>query len=507
MLKKIDFKKVKGNFSFRTISGVNHGSERAKLKIKIFELENFLDVFVIGSPNFQYDLLLGLDGIKMFRLNQNENLIISQKKPKDSNFKKEIKKKKKEIIDYATNFNEIIDIEKFESKIEHLDEKKRLVIENLINKYNSSFTKNKFDVGKVKEHEVHIKLIENRYIAKKPYRCSIPDQKEIEFQISNLLNAGLIEESSSPFAAPVTLAFKREEGKKSRLCIDFRELNKIIVPEPQPFPLIEEIMTKTRNCTWFSTLDINSAFWSIPIRIKDRYKTAFVTQEGHYHWKCLPFGLKTSPAIFQRILTNIIRKHNLQKLCCAYIDDIIIFSQTFEDHARHLEKLLIAINTEGFRLKFVKCNFAQHSVKYLGHIIEDNTIRPLKDNLIAIREFPTPKTKKNIRQFVGKINFYHKYIENATKMLKSFHDLLKKDADFKWTETCKKTFEKIKSYLCKAPILAIFDPEKEIIIRTDASQEGVGAVLKQKQKNNEIKPVAYFSKKLNPTQRKKKLFT
>jgi len=127
-------------------------------------------------------------------------------------------------------------------------------------------------VGKVKEHEAHIKLIENKYIAKKPYRCSIPDQKEIEFQISNLLNAGLIEESSSPFAAPVTLAFKREEGKKSRLCIDFRELNKIIVPEPQPFPLIEEIMTKTRNCTWFSTLDINSAFWSIPIRIKDRYK-------------------------------------------------------------------------------------------------------------------------------------------------------------------------------------------------------------------------------------------
>jgi len=152
----------------------------------------------------------------------------------------------------------------------------------------------------------------------------------------------------------------------------------------------------------------------------------------------------------------------------------------------------------------VKCNFAQHSVKYLGHIIEDNTIRPLKDNLIAIREFPTPKTKKNIRQFLGKINFYHKYIENATKILKPFHDLLKKDTEFKWTKTCKEAFENIKSYLCKAPILAIFDPEKEIIIRTDASQEGVGAVLKQKQKNNEIKPVAYFSKKLNPTQRKKK---
>ena len=156
-------------------------------------------------------------------------------------------------------------------------------------------------MGIVQSHEVKIKLSENKYISKKPYRCSIIDQKEIELQLANLLKKQLIENSSSPFVAPVTLAYKKDDGRKTRLCIDFRELNKMVLPEPQPFPRIDDVIVKAGNCEWFSTLDVNSAFWSIPIREKDKIKTAFVTQNGHYQWTCHPFGLKTSPAIFQRI--------------------------------------------------------------------------------------------------------------------------------------------------------------------------------------------------------------
>lgn len=246
----------------------------------------------------------------------------------------------------------------------------------------------------MKEYEEHIDLLIDKYCSKRPYRCTIEDKKEIEEQIEKLLEKNLIEESYSPFAAPVTLAFKKEENRKSRLCIDFRDLNKIVVPQAQPFPLIEDLMIKTRNCKYFSTLDINSAFWSIPLRIEDKKKTGFVTQEGHFQWTCLPFGLKTAPAIFQRILSNILRKYKLTDFAVNYIDDILIFSKSFAEHMDHLCKLLEAIVKEGFRLKFTKCTFAENSVKYLGHIIQNKTVRPVKDNFISIRNFPVPNTKK-----------------------------------------------------------------------------------------------------------------
>ncbi|CAB0006121.1 unnamed protein product [Nesidiocoris tenuis] len=403
------------------------------------------------------------------------------------------------------NYSESIDTAAFEAKMDHLNIQEQTKINDLIQKFKGVFAKDKFDVGRVKDHEAHIKLYEHKFVSRKPYRCSIPDQKEIESQISQLLKADLIEESTSPFASPVTLAYKREENKKNRLCIDFRELNRLVVPEPQPFPLIEELIAKTRNCTWFTALDINSAFWSIPIRIKDRYKTGFVTQEGHWQWKCLPFGLKTSPAIFQRILNNILRRNNLKDFSMCYLDDILIFSKTFNEHLQHLESLLEAIRNEGFRLKITKCNFARSEVRYLGHIISENTVRPLwGDNLIAIRNFPVPKTRKNVRQFLGKVNFYHKYIENSARLLEPLHNLLRKNAEFVWTEQCQESFESVKKHLCSQPILAIFDPKLKIIIETDASGDGVGAVLKQVQENGEIKPVAYFSKKLKDYQKKKK---
>lgn len=290
------------------------------------------------------------------------------------------------------------------------------------------------------------------------------------------------------------------------MCIDFRELNKLLISEPQPFPLIEEIIAKTRDSEWFTTLDINSAFWAIPLREKDRYKTAFVTQDGHWQWKNLPFGLKTSPAIFQRILSNIIRRNNLNGFCINYIDDILIFSRSFDEHMEHLEKLANAIWNEGFRLKFAKCNFAKNEAKYLGHVISKNTVRPLKDNLKSIQEFPTPDSRKKIRQFLGKINFYHKYIEDSARLLEPLHNLLRKNTQFLWSQDCETSFTRAKSLLCSQPILAIYNVNAETVIYTDASIDGIGAVLKQRQADDELKPIAFFSKKLNKYQKKKLFF-
>jgi len=402
------------------------------------------------------------------------------------------------------NFNEHIEEKNFSISIHQLDHEKQSKIDELINENATIFAKDKYDIGMVTDYEAHIDLLVEKYCSKRPYRCTLEDKKEIESQIAKLLENKLIEESYSPFAAPVTLAFKREENKKSRLCIDFRDLNKIVVPQSQPFPLIEDLMMKTRDCKFFSKLDINSAFWAIPLRISDRHKTAFVTQEGHFQWTCLPFGLKTAPAIFQRIMCNIIRKHKLADFTISYIDDILIFSKSFEDHIKHLTQLFQAIKIEGFRLKFSKCSFAENSVKYLGHIIQNNSVRPLKDNLISIKNFPTPKTQKNVRQFLGKINFYHKYVPKIAIKLEPLHNLLRKGNEFKWTKKCQKSFDEMKQILCTQPVLTIFDPNLPIHIYTDACLLGVGAVLKQPQEDGIEKPAAFFSKKLNEAQKRKK---
>lgn len=494
-----------------TINGVKKTIGLTTIKIKIFDIEEKADVYIIDGEEFKYDFLIGLDIITKFRLVQDENLEITQKKEKDhtnEDYDKNStpKQEENETNPCSINFNEHIKEEDFKISMSNLNTQQKLEIYNLIDTYKSIFAKDKYDIGMVREYEARIDLLMDKYCSKRPYRCSVEDKKEIEEQIAKLLDKNLIEESYSPFAAPVTLAFKKEDNKKSRLCIDFRDLNKIVVPQAQPFPLIDDLMIKTRNSTYFTTLDINSAFWSIPLRIEDKKKTAFVTQEGHYQWTCLPFGLKTSPAIFQRILSNILRKYKLTDFAVNYIDDILIFSKTFAEHINHLTQLLEAIKREGFRLKFTKCTFASDSVKYLGHIIHNNTVRPIRDNLASIKDFPIPKTQKNVRQFLGKINFYHEYIPKSAVILEPLHNLLRKNQKFIWSADCQKSFLNIKSLLCSQPILEIFDQNLPINIHTDASLEGIGAVLKQTQPNGKDKPVAYFSKKLNQVQKKKKQF-
>lgn len=528
-IKKED--KIKNEkLNLRTINGVNETEGMITIKAKIFNIEQEIDVFIVNNKNFNYEFLIGLDCIKKFKLIQNEELKIEQKisdftgkNEKYTDSDREIPEtgidkqntehknieKFQDVETKLINFNEHVDENNFQISINHINYHEKSMIENLIEKYKSLFAKDKYDVGAVKDYEARIDLIIDKYCSKRPYRCTIEDKLEIEQQISALLKKKLIEESYSPFAAPVTLAYKRDENRRSRLCIDFRDLNKIIIPQSQPFPLIEDLVIKTRNCKYFSKLDINSAFWSIPLRVEDRRKTGFITHEGHFQWTCLPFGLKTSPAIFQRILSSIIRKHKLSDFTVNYIDDILIFSKSFVEHINHLTQLLEAIKKEGFRLKFSKCTFALDSVTYLGHIIKNNSVSPIKDNLISIRNFPVPRTQKHVRQFLGKINFYNNYVPNISITLDPLHNLLRKGQNFNWTEECQDAFEKMKNFLCTQPVLAIFDPERPIHIYTDASLQGLGAVLKQPQLNEDReeeveKPVAYFSKKLNEAQKKKK---
>lgn len=175
-----------------------------------------------------------------------------------------------------------------------------------------------------------------------------------------------------------------------------------------------------------------------------------------------------------------------------------------DEHLTHITRLIDAIKSTGWKLKFTKCSFATNSVKYLGHVISANRVQPMNDNLVSIQKFPVPSKRKDIRSFLGKINFYKKFIPNAATILEPFHALLRKNVKFDWGPECQRTFEKLKQYLTSPPILAIFDRSLKTIIYTDASGIGVGAILKQTQEDGTEKPVAYFSRKLNDAQKKKK---
>jgi hypothetical protein len=235
--------------AFKTMTGEATFLGIALIKLKIFNISKLIPVCVIDKENLEYNLLIGLDTIKNYKLRQDEDLVISQAPLDNNETPDEDKIKYASLSENQVNWNEAIPIETFNAKVDHLDNEKRKIIYNLIDRYDTLFAKNQYDVGTVSKYQAHITLSEMKYIAKKPYRCSYEDQKEIEKQVAELLKHGMIEESSSPFAAPVTMAFKKvAEGQpkqKIRMCVDFRELNKLLIPEVQPFPLVENLILNT----------------------------------------------------------------------------------------------------------------------------------------------------------------------------------------------------------------------------------------------------------------------
>ena len=469
----------------RTISGQTFSRGSINLPITIGSITKQFTFYVMKHNNFAFQLLLGLDAIKEFKLMQNENLNVFQNKNNINNNN-----------DYIC-INNIID-EEHDYNPSHEES-----LNNLLETNAHCFATDKFDVGCVTEAQAQVKLLENKFVTQRPYRCSFEDKREIDKQIQQLLKYNLIEESSSPYAAPITLVYKKEDGKKTRLCVDYRQLNKLVIPECQPFPRIDDIIEKTVNSKYFTVLDINSAFWSIPIKREDRELLAFVTEENQFQWRVLPFGFRNSPSIFQRTLSNILKRNYLNDFSINYIDDIIVFSKSYDEHLSHIQIILSVLYKSGFKLKFEKCKFAKKSVKYLGHVITYNQVKPLSDGLKAILEFPRPMNKKNVRQFLGKVNYYRKFIDNCAWRLEPLHNLLRKNVEFVWSSDCIKAFENLKQLLCCKPVLLIFDHKKEIFIETDASQVGVAAILKQKDDNGILHPVFYFSKKISQTQSKR----
>jgi len=443
-----------------------------------------VNLFVISELN--HDLILGLDNISKFKLSIKSNYEVFQEI--------DFEGKSIETKIYTTHLSAY---PKVNSLTQNFEKDK---IDELLSNYSSIFSTHKYDIGCIDLETCRIDLKSDIPISLRPYRCSEKDQKTLEEQINLLLKFNLIRKSNSPYSFPVTLVNKKDEGEKSRLCIDFRQLNKIAIADNFPFPRIEDIIDKLAGSKYFSALDISSSFWHIKMRNEDIQKTAFVTQNDHFEWTVMPFGYRNSPAIFQRALYRILEKYDLKKFSHNYIDDILIHSSSFEEHLKHLKLAFEAFLHENIKFKLSKCEFAVKIVNYLGHSISENKIFPLNSNIEAIARFPVPIDKKSLQRFLGKVNYYRKFIQNVTEILAPLFSLLKNSNPFKWNEKCQKAFETVKEILTHSPVLQIYNHQKHCFVSTDASRIGIDGVLKQESNDSSLHPVAYFSKKLLPYQ-------
>ena len=327
------------------------------------------------------------------------------------------------------------------------------------------------------------------------YRLSQAQLKELESQIRTLLAKGWIQPSSSPFGAPVVFAPKPDGTW--RMCVDYRALNKITVKNRWPLPRIDDMLDKLSTAKCFSSLDLTHGYHQIRLSPEDIPKTAFRTHLGLYEYTVIPMGLTNAPATFQRVMNETFADEIAAGFVVVYLDDILVFSDSPEEHLKHLRDVLQKLQDTHFYAKRKKCRFFQAELKYLGFIVGNGQLRPDPSKIQSVVDWPVPTTKDEVRSFLGLTNYFRRFVQGYSGLARPLTDLLK-DANprvLKWTEECNSAFEHLRWCLTHAPVLQLprFDKPFEVVV--DASQFALGAVLLQ-----DGHPVCFESRKLIPAE-------
>ncbi|CAF4334948.1 unnamed protein product, partial [Rotaria sp. Silwood2] len=344
-------------------------------------------------------------------------------------------------------------------------------------------------------------------IYSKQYPASYKDQ-EIKFQeTQKLLERGQIEESTSPWSSPIVLVKKKD--KTMRFCIDYRRLNAITIKDAFPLPRIDEIFDQLSDATYYTKFDFKSGYFQVPLSKEDRPKTAFSTRDNHYQFTVLPQGITNGPATFQRVINHILGPTRW-KYALAYIDDVIIYSKTFEEHLLHLNEICTILKNARFRLNPEKCEIARTETDYLGHNIKNGEIRPSPHNINGLLNTRLPQTADEACKFVKAAEYYRKFIPNFSQIAEPLRKFVpttrtqrKKGQKTIITLTHEeiRAFEQLKNFLTTDLVLRLTNNRFPFKVQTDASDEGIGAVLLQIYPDGD-RPIAYLSKKFTQAQRK-----
>lgn len=385
-------------------------------------------------------------------------------------------------------------------KMDHMTPEERSAIKNLLKKYSDIFYQEgqQLTFTNAIKHDIHTK--DNIPVFTKAYRIPEIHRKEVNSQIDNMLNQNIIRHSNSPWNSPIWIVPKKldNSGKpKWRLVIDYRKLNEKTIDDKFPIPNITDLLDKLGRCQYHSCLDMASGFHQVEISEDSIPKTAFSTETGHYEFRRMPFGLKNAPATFQRVMNYMLRGINN---CAVYLDDIIVFSVSLDEHILTLSKIFDRLRSFNFKMQLDKTEFLKREIAYLGHIVTPEGIKPNPDKIKAIQAYPIPKTTKEIKGFLGLLGYYRRFIKDFAKITKPLTKCLKKGAKIDITDKqYKECFEYCKTLLTNEPILQYPDFSKQFILTTDASNVAIGAVLSQITNDQDL-PIAYASRTLNDTE-------
>ena len=381
----------------------------------------------------------------------------------------------------------------------NLSEGERDLFFSLLLKHADVFASSTAGLGRTNKVRHHIDTGTAQPIRQTVRRISPHRREEVKALLEQMLAKGVVEPSSSPWAAPVVLVRKKDGSM--RFCIDYRKLNEVTRKDAYPLPRIDVTLDALHGSCWFTTLDLLSGYWQVEVEEADRAKTAFCTPEGLYQFRVMPFGLCNAPACFQRLMDLVLSGLQWSQ-CLVYLDDIIVLGNSFETHIQNLDSVFQRLQEAGLRLKPAKCAFFRKEVQYLGHIISRQGVATDPEKVGKVASWPVPTSRREVQQFVGFANYYRRFIKDFAQLARPLHRLTERTAPFTWSHECQESFDQLRERLCSTPILAYPDFQRPFILDTDASDTGIGGVLSQMDDQGRERVIAYGSRLLSKPERK-----
>ena len=383
--------------------------------------------------------------------------------------------------------------ERFKRAMEIMKITEKPKIVNIDKKHQGVFMADKWDIGctTMIKHRIDTK---GPPINLKPHRQPVNLEEKIDETIKNLWENNIIKKCNSPWNTPMICVWKKEKNDV-RICLDFRQLNLVTERQAFPMPNMIEMMDRLYGTRYFTSIDLGNAYYQVELEEDSKLKTAFSTKLGQFCFNRMPFGIAAAPGTFQELMTKVLG--GIEQTV-VYLDDILIFSKSLEQHYEALDKVLDQIGKAGLRINPEKCHILKTEVKFLGHVINDKGIQTDPSKLEAIKTFEKPKCVKNLRSFLGICNYYRRFIKDYATKAKTLEQLcgLNKKK-LLWTDACDAAFAEMKEALTTPPILGFPDFQKEFILDTDASFDTIGAVLSQRDKNGRERVIAYGSHSMN----------
>nr|AHN53418.1 pol polyprotein [Nuttalliella namaqua] len=365
---------------------------------------------------------------------------------------------------------------------------------SLLQEYASLFDACRCPLGVARNVEHRIDTGGVRPLRQRPYRVSHSERETIETEVTEMLSKSIVRPSSSPWSSPVVLVPKKDGS--IRFCVDYRRLNKVTRKDVYPMPRIDDALDAVCGANYFSSLDMRSGYWQIPMAEEDKEKTAFVTPDGLYEFNVMPFGLCNAPATFERMMDTVLRGLRW-KVCLCYLDDVVVYSSSFSEHLQRLSFVLAAFRQAGLQLNHKKCHFGYQQLKILGHVVSPKGVTPDPEKVRAVVDFPKPRTTKELRSFLGLCSYFRRFIKNFASIASPLTTLSSDTTPFVMDKSCDEAFATLKSLLASCPVLQHFDPSATPELHTDASGTGLGAVLTQRRASDPMEHVvAYASRRL-----------